>query len=496
MKFKLKQLIFPALIILYFLTRLTNLKIIPIFTDEAIYAYWSQIALNDSAQRFISLEDGKQPLFVWLAAILQHFISDPLVASRLVSTFAGFASLVGIYLLTKELFTSKVALVSSFLYVILPFTLLYDRMALFDSLLTMLGIYAVLLSIKMARNPKLDLAILNGFAIGLATITKSSGFIFLYLLPLSLILLDFRDGKYRKKISKWLQFSFITLILTQLIYNSLRLSPLFYIVGRKNLEFIRSSSEVISDPFIFFASNIKSMTTWIVEYAGILLVAVFLAGVFKGLFKKNLKIIYLSMLIFAPFIAEGLFNKVLYPRFMLFYFPFFIIVTAYAAVGIIKSAGKYSKVALVALIIGLISPVIASYSLLSNPPNAKIANSDSDQYINSWPAGYGVEEVREIIHQESKSNKVYVGTEGTFGLLPFALKIYFYNDQNVHLIGCWPVDSNSLPQQILDISQKNKTYFIFNENQKDINSERLKFISKYQKGKGDTYMRLYEVLPE
>ena len=93
-------------VIFYFATRLVNLKIIPIFTDEAIYSFWAQVALHDPANRFISLEDGKQPLFIWLAAISQKFVADPLVASRLVSVFAGFGSLIGIYLLTKELFDS------------------------------------------------------------------------------------------------------------------------------------------------------------------------------------------------------------------------------------------------------------------------------------------------------------------------------------------------------------------------------------------------------
>src|SRR3989344_7318033 len=89
-------------VIFYFFTRLVNLKIIPIFTDEAIYSRWAQVALHDPANRFMSLEDGKQPLFIWLAAIFQKFISDPLVAGRLVSVLAGFGSTVGIYLLAKD----------------------------------------------------------------------------------------------------------------------------------------------------------------------------------------------------------------------------------------------------------------------------------------------------------------------------------------------------------------------------------------------------------
>src|SRR3989338_640326 len=212
---------------IYFLTRLVNLKIIPIFTDEAIYTYWAQVALHDPIHRFISLEDGKQPLFIWVAAIFQKFIADPLVATRLVSVVAGFFSTVGIYLLAKNIFNDKVAKIASILYIILPLTLLYDRMALFDSLLTMFGIYAILFSVKLAKNPRLDWAMLSGIAIGAAMITKSSGVFFLYLLPASLLL--------KVKLVKWLHFALVVFVISQLIANSLRLSPLFYIIARKNL---------------------------------------------------------------------------------------------------------------------------------------------------------------------------------------------------------------------------------------------------------------------
>ena len=195
MKNKLNFIFWLFLIPLYFITRVVNLKVIPIFTDEAIYSYWAQVALHDPANRFISLEDGKQPLFIWLAAIFQKFIEDPLIASRLVSVFAGFGSLIGIYILSSSLFNKRTALISSFLYLVLPFTLLYDRLALFDSLLTTLGIWATFFTIKLVREQRLDWAMLAGITIGLALITKSSGVFFLYFLPFSLLFFYFLAKK-------------------------------------------------------------------------------------------------------------------------------------------------------------------------------------------------------------------------------------------------------------------------------------------------------------
>src|SRR3990172_5475681 len=106
-KNKLIILLFLFLTVLYFLIRLPNLLIIPIFTDEAIYTRWAQIAANDANWRFISLTDGKQPMFVWFAMIAIKFIDDPLIAARLVSVFTGFFTMLGLWFLSFELFKDK-----------------------------------------------------------------------------------------------------------------------------------------------------------------------------------------------------------------------------------------------------------------------------------------------------------------------------------------------------------------------------------------------------
>src|SRR3989338_10643748 len=91
----------------YFDTRLYNISSLPMFTDEAIYTRWSQIARYDANWRFISLTDGKQPSFVWADMIVMRFVNDPLLAGRLVSVLAVIVSLVGIYFLASEIFKNK-----------------------------------------------------------------------------------------------------------------------------------------------------------------------------------------------------------------------------------------------------------------------------------------------------------------------------------------------------------------------------------------------------
>lgn len=479
---------------MYGITRLINLKVIPIFTDEAIYSYWAQVALHDPQHRFISLEDGKQPLFIWLAAVLQKFVEDPLIATRLVSTLSGFGSMFGIYLLSKNLFEEKVAKLATVFYLLLPFTLLYDRLALFDSLLTMLGLYAVYFSTRLAKKADLGFALLNGFAIGLATLTKSSGNFFLYLLPSSLILFDKKN--FIERIIKWFPLSLVTVTLSILIYNSLRLSPLFYLIARKNLEFIRSPQEVIQDPFAHFFSNFSAIAGWLITYLSLPLFLIFTISILLVIYKRNFEGFYLLILISVPFFAELFFNKVLYARFVLFYTPYIIILIAFCVIYLQKKLNITKILKYFTLAALLLLPTINSTKILTRPTSADIPQNDSDQYLNSWPAGYGVEEVIEILKLESKDKVVYVATEGTFGLLPFALNIYFYQNTNVQIHAFWPLNSDDLPNQIIQMAKHGKTYVIFNQTQKPINSPKLRLIGSYQKGIGDSYLRLYEIIPQ
>src|SRR5258708_26682453 len=86
-----------GIIILYLLLRLPSLTYQPIFADEAIYIRWAQIAKAEPSLRFISLQDGKTPLYMWLMAPFLILIPDPLFAGRFLSVVSGLFTLLGVY---------------------------------------------------------------------------------------------------------------------------------------------------------------------------------------------------------------------------------------------------------------------------------------------------------------------------------------------------------------------------------------------------------------
>ena len=139
------------LAIFTFITRVINLLNVPIFTDEAIYIRWAQIGLNDPAHRYISLTDGKQPLLTWLMYPFLKIFTDPLFAGRFVSVLSGVFASIGIYLLARQLFGKKTAILASIVYIISPFTIVYDRLALMDSLLASIGIWSLYLSVLLVK---------------------------------------------------------------------------------------------------------------------------------------------------------------------------------------------------------------------------------------------------------------------------------------------------------------------------------------------------------
>src|SRR5258708_1156172 len=206
-KYRVGIFLAAILIIAYFFLRLIHILNVPIFTDEAIYTRCTQIAKQDASWRFISLTDGKQPLFIWINIIFMRFIHEPLLSGRIVSVLAGFLTIIGLFFICKELFKNKwISIIAIFLYIIYPFALVYDRLALYDSLVATFYIWSVYVGIVLLRKFRLDLAFILGFVLGGGALNKSIGLYSIYLLPLNLLLFNFKAKRKWQLLGKWILF--------------------------------------------------------------------------------------------------------------------------------------------------------------------------------------------------------------------------------------------------------------------------------------------------
>lgn len=488
------KIILLFLILAVFLfTRLVSLTSLPIFTDEAIYLRWAQTAKNDSNWRFISLTDGKQPLFIWTAMLAMKIFTDPLVAGRVVSASCGLVSLIFLYLLANELFKNKrIGEIAVLLYLLYPSALFYDRLALMDGMLTTAILASLYFTVRLVKTPKLDIALLLGFAMGLSILTKSSGFFTIYFLPVSLLLFDFKNKNRIKRLFSWLWFALIAGLLSQIIYGVLRLSPFYSMVAIKDATFIYPFREWITHPFLFFWGNLIGLTDWMTWYLSwpILALVIFSLLFYKDLLKEKL---YLLFWFTAPFISLAFFGKVLYPRFIFFMTIPLIILASYSFELIRGNLSKLNKFLPLLLCLLLLPWIIFDSYLLTDIKNAPLTKIDKGQYVNDWPAGWGVKETVKILESEAKNKKITIITDGTFGLMPYALELYLVYNPNVTIRGIWPFPE-VFPKEIEDEARKKTVFFVGNERQMIPANYPLKLIAKWPKGTNkDSTLRLYKV---
>lgn len=482
------------LIILFFITRFVNLtSSLPIFTDEAIYLRWAQIAKNDASWRFISLTDGKQPLFVWASMVLMKFIKDPLLAGRLVSVFAGLASLLGMFFLGRELFKSKkVGLFASLLYLICPFSLFYDRMALMDSLVAAFSIWSLYFEVLLVRTLRLDVALVLGMVLGGGVLTKTSGFFNIYLLPFTLILFDWRNKRWKQNLAKWTSLSLLAVILSQGYYSVLRLSPFFHMIAQKDVTFVYPLGEWIKHPLRFFIGNLKGQFDWLKTYLTLPILLLITGSLFI-FWEKSKEKLLLFIWFFLPFLALALFGKVIYPRFLLFMSMPLLVLAAWSLEKIalkVKNTALFSVFCFLFFVFSLYS----DYKILFDSSSAPIPKSDLAQYINDWPAGGGVKEVVTYLESQAQKGKIFVGTEGTFGLYPASLELYLVDHPNVEIKGYWPFGEGTI-EELKEKARKLPTFLVLKETQKPPEDWPLKLIFKIRKGKGNVYLYFFKVKP-
>jgi len=295
------------------------------------------------------------------------------------------------------------------------------------------------------------------------------------------------------KFWKWLVLAVLAAVISQLLYSVLRLSPLFGMIEQKDAVFVYSFKEWLTHPFNFLYGNIHGLFDWAIHY---LTWPIFLSAILAGLavwkFPRE-KLLLLGWW-FAPFFALALDGRVLYPRFILFMILPLVILSGVAVVWIWNHF-RGSVWRWVLLTILFFGSFYTDYYIIANPLYAPIPSADAGQYINDWPSGWGIPKVNAFLLKESQKGKISVYTDGTFGLLPYAIELYLVDNPNITIKGMYPIPGD-IPQELIDQAGGQPTYMIFNQKQ-DIPPWPMKFIAQYQKGQNTVkFMRLYEVLPK
>lgn len=439
----------------YFILRLVNLTILPIFADEAIYIRWSQLIISDwQRYLFFPLNDGKTPLQMWLMVPLLKVFTDQLFAARLLSVFFGAGQILMMIKLAS-LFNHKknAQLFAGLITLFIPGFILINRLALIDTQLTFflsLSFYFAYRSLEIYQEkvllitnisskkllPKIFSPALfySALFFGLALLTKFSAILFLPVLVTLLFYFWPATIKWgREKII--LLFSCLIIIITigalaGALLLTLRFSPVFPQLFTRGGDFLYSLSDFFAQPMLIIFRNINFFSNTLINYlTSIVFIFSFVLAIYLWPQDKKPTLLLLSGLAFLlPILLLG---KVIYGRYLLPALPFFILSFNLSLAYLHGRLTRIFKIILLCtfFIIGSLS----TYTSVFAPEKMLLTADDDSQYLGEWSSGHGINEAITIINQLKSQAPTLVLTEGSFGTLPDALLVYYFNQDVTNL---------------------------------------------------------------
>lgn len=495
---KLSLLIFFLILVIFFLLRLPNLTIQPIFADEAIYIRWAQLIQSDPNLRFVPLSDGKTPLYMWTLASFFRFFKDPLLAGRVLSIISGFFTLIGVFFLGWRFFNKRVGLWAAFLVAVTPFMVFFDRMALVDSMLAAFTIWALNMALLLTSTSRLDVAMFLGYFYGGALLTKTPGLFSLLALPTTLVNFDWSFRNRGIRLAKMIGLMIVSVIIAMAIYNILKLGPGFPNLNSRDQDYVLSIPRLLSRPWDPFIFRIGDISNWFIRLWGLPLFLLTIWGLILAIVKRNKVGIAILLWVGVSLIPQMIALKVFTARYVLPTIPPFLVLAAWGLDQLLSkpplSKSKNIMVA-AAVLIFLVWPLYFDSLLLLNPQNAPLPQNERQGYFEDWTAGYGLTDIAAYLENASKNEAVVVATGGNFGTLPDGLEIYLNSNPNVDFIS----GPNVLSTQIRTAALTHPTYYVADQNQFIQPSVQLRLIKEYPKAifpNGTQDMTLFfEVLP-
>lgn len=474
----------------FFLLVTRNLTKLPIFVDEALYLRWAQIAWHDASWRFISLTDGKQPLYVWFVIPFLKLIDDPLYAGRLASAVCGFFTVFGMGYLGFLLGNKKTALIAMIVTALSPYLFFYYRFGVMESMLVAGSIWVCNFSILLARSRRLDVAMILGMITGATILVKSSGMFFLLLIPAA-YLLDFDWKKlFTRATYKYLGLVLVAWFIAAVIYNVQRLSPWMHMIGQKNAFFIVPYSEIFNE-MGRLSNNFLDVWRWQIGYTTIPVLLLAVAGIYLMVRADLRKSLFLGAWLLAPMMGTVLLARLFAPRYVIFVTPFILYFAVYAL-----SQIRSAKLTIVATLLFLIMPLSLLTKLISDPINYPYVSVD-EGYVNGWSAGNGTKQIADwaLNHMKETGKPMTIFTEGTFGILPHGLELYVDGRvEGLTITGLYPITTIPPSHALESVKTNPETYLVLNNTQTPSQLPGLELVGEYFKFDPSYTMRLYRVL--
>ena len=375
-------------------SRLFDLEKLPLFLDEALHIVWSARAFEPS--RLIRhVNDGKL-LQVYLFSALLPWTSEPVWLARACSGIAGFFGMVGAQLIGRRLYGPRVGWLAALAYLVSPYALFHDRMALADVYVSTLSGLSLLASLRLAERPGAGRAIVVALALAATTLAKMTGVLSAAIPVLTLLLLGTSGAR------RWLPLVgglFASIVGLPLFYFAKRARVYGHLADAVGEHGAAAAPELASDFGVRFLGEL----VWLQEYWTWPLLLAAGAGLSLAVARRDRKGILLGMLAIVPLAAFPFVSGHIFPRYLVAsIIPTAILVGSFGDALWRRFGGRLAVAALLALA----APALRFDALLLRDPlRAPLPEIERGQYLMGWQSGYGVVDAAQYLRGELARNR-------------------------------------------------------------------------------------------
>jgi 4-amino-4-deoxy-L-arabinose transferase-like glycosyltransferase len=387
-----------AILAFYLATRISFAVRFPYFFDEGTYGDFTDrgsVRLHDI---WYSMTIGREPLQIWFGILWVKLGFTPLDSMRLVAMTSGLLTLPVLFLLGRRLVDDWVGILAAGLYAVLPFFVVHNGIGIMESLVVLVVATALLLQIELARNPRLQIAVVLGLVSAAGILTKENTKPAIALIPLSLLCFDWDLQGRRERLIRWLQGVGIVVVMSFLATRVLTLSPYYDDFKRLRASLFyttRKPHDVIADPFASWGKAIHAYTPAALEYVTVPMLAAFAVGIWLGYRRKPRITLLLLAWIAVPLLISLSFTTLPYPRHVMYLLPPALPLMAWALVeGARWLSARFERRTAIALCVGaallLFSQALRlDARVLAHPDTGPYPGLDEEQYVEQggtvWP---------------------------------------------------------------------------------------------------------------
>jgi 4-amino-4-deoxy-L-arabinose transferase-like glycosyltransferase len=391
---------------LYLVTRVVLLWRFPPFWDEGQYAGWAHDGFVDADQRFVALANGKQPMLPWLGMPVIGLGAEPLTAVRIVSGAAGLVTLAMMGLIGHRLGGLRVGLAAAAVGAFVPYLLVHNSLGIMEPLVVAATTTALYLQLRLAEEPRLDIAVLAGLVLGVGLLTKDTAAVALVLMPLSLLCLRWEGPDLKRRLAAWIGCSAIALTVALAAYSTLRLSDLYDDFGRarEQIAMFHDYGDAVAHPGRYAEDNWPLFRAALAGYMTVPLVLAAAVGAGLALRTKPRLGGVLAAWVVVPLGGVSLLAISPWPRYAMVAVPALGIFAAYGLVRTLDAiAGRHRLAAAALGVVALIPALVFDARVLADPAGARYPALDDAQLATGWTAGQAIVELAHELERRAHS---------------------------------------------------------------------------------------------